>query len=413
MRGKLIVGILGLSFLFLSHFPYAAIPNEERAALMALYNSTGGDRWIKNEGWKTPPLHKDGFSMPGTEEKWHGIAVERDHVTGIYLDENNLSGNLPSELDNLSEVTDLYLYGNELGGGIPPEWGNLSKLVNLFLHRNHLNETIPKELGNLKNLQYLSLESNQFMGDIPSELGNLKSLIDLYLNNNQLSGHIPKTIGNLRNLTTLILNDNTLTGTIPKELGNLTGLETLFLDNNQLSGEIPKELGNLGNIKYFFLNHNHLSGIIPGNLSALHPKFFNLHRNCKLHTADPALIKWLDKYNPDWGTTQTNCTGVVPTLELIAPQKGAKWVMKNKYLITWSTYGVIRKVSIAYSIDNKASWTMIASSIPNANAYEWTVPEIVSIASHACTVYIRINAVDGTAEGVSASFCLNREERDN
>lgn len=32
----------------------AAIPATERAALIALYNSTDGDNWTNNSGWKTP-----------------------------------------------------------------------------------------------------------------------------------------------------------------------------------------------------------------------------------------------------------------------------------------------------------------------------------------------------------------------
>jgi len=39
---------------------------EERGALIALYNSTNGDGWNNNTGWKTPPLADDGFALPGT-----------------------------------------------------------------------------------------------------------------------------------------------------------------------------------------------------------------------------------------------------------------------------------------------------------------------------------------------------------
>jgi hypothetical protein len=53
-------------------FIHGAIPASERAALIALYNSTNGDDWINNTGWKTPPLHTDGFAMPGTEGKLEG-----------------------------------------------------------------------------------------------------------------------------------------------------------------------------------------------------------------------------------------------------------------------------------------------------------------------------------------------------
>jgi len=48
------------------------VPSKKRAALIAFYNNTDGDNWTDNSGWKTPPLHFDGFAMPGTEGSWFG-----------------------------------------------------------------------------------------------------------------------------------------------------------------------------------------------------------------------------------------------------------------------------------------------------------------------------------------------------
>lgn len=48
------------------------VTSKERAALIAFYNNTDGDNWTDNSGWKTPPLHSDGFAMPGTEGSWFG-----------------------------------------------------------------------------------------------------------------------------------------------------------------------------------------------------------------------------------------------------------------------------------------------------------------------------------------------------
>jgi hypothetical protein len=47
-----VVGILLSSF---SLPVFGAIPSQERAAIIALYNSTNGDNWTDNSGWKTPP----------------------------------------------------------------------------------------------------------------------------------------------------------------------------------------------------------------------------------------------------------------------------------------------------------------------------------------------------------------------
>ena len=59
----------------------ASIPATQREALIALYNSTDGDNWTKNNGWQDPPLDVDGFAMPGTENTWHGITCDGGNTT--------------------------------------------------------------------------------------------------------------------------------------------------------------------------------------------------------------------------------------------------------------------------------------------------------------------------------------------
>jgi Leucine-rich repeat (LRR) protein len=257
-----------------------AIPAEERAALIALYNATDGDNWYDNSGWKTPPLDTDGFAMPGTEKNWYGITVKEDHVTEISLFSLNLNGTIPPELGNLSSLEYLNLNSNQLSGSIPMELLGLSHLERFDLAFNQLSGSIPSELENLSNLHFLLLDFNQFSGSIPPELGNLIHLQYLLLSENQLSGSIPPELGNLSNLQGLSLSGNQLSGSIPSDLGNLIQLDYLYLDYNQLSGSIPPELGNFSSLKYLLLNNNQLSGSIPpelGNFSSL--KYLYLSNN--------------------------------------------------------------------------------------------------------------------------------------
>ena len=59
--------------------------------------------------------------------------------------------------------------------------GNLANLQEAVrLSDNQLTGEIPTELGNLANLQSLSLWGNQLTGEIPTELGNLANLQELY-----------------------------------------------------------------------------------------------------------------------------------------------------------------------------------------------------------------------------------------
>ncbi len=121
--------------------------------------------------------------------------------------------------------------------------------MSLFLNGNQLSGSIPPELGNLSNLDDLFLYDNLLSGRIPPELGNLASLSYLYLNDNQLSGSIPQELGNLGGLQRLLLAGNQLSGTIPAQLGSLNSLRYTYLEDNQLSGPLPAELTDLGSLQ--------------------------------------------------------------------------------------------------------------------------------------------------------------------
>ena len=208
----------------------------DRAALEALYHATGGPEWFDDKNWlSNKPL-----------DEWYGVTTNSEgRVTELELGfpgGNNLTGPIPPELGNLSNLEGLVIYDNQLTGPIPPELGNLFNLEHLSLHENQLTGPIPPELGNLSNLKGLDIGENQLTGPIPPELGNLSNLEFLWLNRNQLTGPIPTELGNLSNLEVLWLDQNQLTGPIPPELGNLSNLEHLWISNNRLTGELPLDL---------------------------------------------------------------------------------------------------------------------------------------------------------------------------
>ena len=209
---------------------------EDCAAMLALKDVLTAD----------PPLN---WSADTSIEEWSSVAIKSTLDGGYFR----------------NKVVGLEFY-DRLTGSMPPELGNLSNLQVLYLSNNQLTGSIPPELGNLSNLRDLHLRENQLTGSIPSELGNLSNLQELYLSNNQLTGSIPSELGNLSNLRGLYLYDNQLTGSIPPELGNLSNLRDLYLSNNQLTGSIPPELGNLSNLQHLYLAGNQLTGCIPAAL---------------------------------------------------------------------------------------------------------------------------------------------------
>lgn len=198
--------------------PYDCANQQEIAvaeceALVALFQATNGTEWTKKTNWLTEAPVDD----------WYGVEVKYDFVMDLDLSENNLSGQLPQKLDQLTNIRGLKLKRNNLTGTIPNLEGlfnllklelndnafdqttpsglsNMPKLVVLDLSNNRL-KTFPK-LENLPNLETLNLKNNQLEGDVPAELANLESLRELDISDNDdLSGAIPEIVSDKENLT--------------------------------------------------------------------------------------------------------------------------------------------------------------------------------------------------------------------
>ena len=91
---------------------------------------------------------------------------------------------------SIEDTDTLYLSG--LTGPIPPEIGNLTNLTTLWLWENQLTGSIPPEIGNLTNLEQLVLHDNQLTGEIPESIcdlninGSVSSYLRIYNNQRQL-----------------------------------------------------------------------------------------------------------------------------------------------------------------------------------------------------------------------------------
>ena len=147
----------------------------DREALVAIYNATDGENWNRSDNWLSDaPL-----------DEWEGVTTDDEgRVAKLEVNGNDLTGEIPAELGNLTNLTHLSLSFNQLTGAIPAELGDLTNLQTLYLDGNQLTGEISAELGDLTNLTHLDLYLNQLTGEIPAELGSLPSLEGLQLHNN-------------------------------------------------------------------------------------------------------------------------------------------------------------------------------------------------------------------------------------
>ncbi|KAG4920077.1 hypothetical protein JHK86_048890 [Glycine max] len=78
-------------------------------------------------------------------------------------------GEIPRELNNMEALTELWLDGNMLTGQLP-DMRNLINLKIVHLENNKLSGPLPSYLGSLPSLQALFIQNNSFSGVIPSGL---------------------------------------------------------------------------------------------------------------------------------------------------------------------------------------------------------------------------------------------------
>ena len=124
----------------------AAIPEQERNALIDLYNSTNGANWTSNTGW---------LGEPGTECTWQRVQCDKENTSVIELRlwDMNLAGTLPKTLENLTNLEHLYISSNNLSGSVPSQLGGLIAIRDLNLSYNALYTTDNSLLSFLNSKQ--------------------------------------------------------------------------------------------------------------------------------------------------------------------------------------------------------------------------------------------------------------------
>jgi hypothetical protein len=106
---------------FFSPAAYAqrgAVSEGEMEALKAIYEATGGAKW----------LHQDNWLSDEPVSTWYGVTVRGGMVIGLDMAANNLTGTLPAALQDLYALQELYVQNNRLTGlkNLPSSLENLN-----------------------------------------------------------------------------------------------------------------------------------------------------------------------------------------------------------------------------------------------------------------------------------------------
>ena len=140
------------------------------------------------------------FSIPELQVTNHYMGYSGHEVSVSSLDKEEVDFTTKRRVNSYKGNILLLMSGidiscNQLTGAIPSEIGNLSNIHALNLSHNNFTGPIPTAFSNLRQVESLDLSYNNLNGQIPSQLSALNFLSDFSVAHNNLSGRTPNQKG--------------------------------------------------------------------------------------------------------------------------------------------------------------------------------------------------------------------------
>ncbi|CAL5397906.1 unnamed protein product [Camellia sinensis] len=123
-----------------------------------------GEHYMMDVGYGTIIFHSLDVQQKVELTTKHGSYAYKgnilDYMSGVDLSCNQLTGEIPLEMGNLSNIRVLNLSHNNLFGSIPSTFSQLKQIESLDLSYNRLNGKIPSQLIELDKLEVFSVAYN-------------------------------------------------------------------------------------------------------------------------------------------------------------------------------------------------------------------------------------------------------------
>ena len=206
--------------------------SKDRAILSAFYSASAGPVWKKSDNWLT----ENSVCM------WHGVTCNKKtgRVEELTLRYNNLTGELPAVVGELSALKRLDLDGNNLFGDVPGAINNLVNLTYLGLAKNAFTGYFPS-LNRLTKLRVFNVNDNDFEGRPPFIL-RVAPVYNIDVSNNKFVGDLDFLPKNNRTLYYFKGSKNQFGPVLPARIAAMENLRIFELAENNFSGKINRSV---------------------------------------------------------------------------------------------------------------------------------------------------------------------------
>ena len=190
----------------------------DRSTLEILFASTWGGGWKNKTNWMTdqPICSWQGVICQGEKEDDSGVVA-------LELDDNDLSGSIPTQLWSLPDLKRLSLQGNPDLSIVLTDIPDRKQLDTLLLRGTRVHQlegllrvptlkelsvaglsgTFPEFLLKLTDLEILDLSDNFFVGSLPLDWQSLERLREFRAGRNDFYGTLPDSLVKLKGLEVL------------------------------------------------------------------------------------------------------------------------------------------------------------------------------------------------------------------
>ena len=372
-------------------------------ALVAIYNASKGAEWAKNKWDLSKPM-----------DEWNGITLTEGRVTVVKITTASTiteEWTLPDEVGDLTELTDFRINGNKLTGAIPEAVFTLPKLQKLYLQNNNVTGELSSKLGDLTELTEFYIDRNTNLGgSIPAAIGQLKKLVSINISKTGIGGAIPQELVGCEALANFMAYETQLSGQVPDfwdqfqnigvlQLYNNPGLEgplpascgratttaktySLRFDGCNFTGNIPESYATLpSQCKQFWAKGNKLSGVVPAGVQA--------HANWTNWKAAENILPQQEGYGLTLKPAPSRQLDSLALVAIYNAADGANWKEERRWDLSTP---IDQWDGVTVTDDRVTKFQITAASVIPA---EWTMPHEVGDLTELTVLKVNQNKLAG------------------